>query len=266
MMNKRDAALMDRMVIALPERMSGTLRLEHFNVGDDVGEMIRSWAHYGDRAPGPGDYIRLMEEHYESGVRDDTVWMSNTPAELEDHLPVMRRASKPDVQSVLVSGLGLGCVIAGLATFEHIHTIDVIEYNADVITLTSDQFIDDERVNIYHASAYTWVPPKSGGRGKRYDLAWHDIWPDIATGNLKGMWELYGKYKSKVRVQGFWALNLCRHQLELEKGLFDLVKAQEGRYPSPGHTLYPTYHAFRNDGRYAYRIPTDDNTNLEKET
>jgi hypothetical protein len=258
MKKKERADLMARMSIDLPDRQSGNLRVEHFTVGEDLPDMIRSFQHYGDRMPDPGTYIRLME----GPEPDSVVWMSNTPAELEDHLPVLQRASQPDIKTALVTGLGLGCVIKGLASFDHIEHIDVVEYNRDVIDLTGDQFALEglaDRIRIHHASAYTFPP-----RRQHWDLAWHDIWPDISTDNLHGMYDLWARFRGHARIQGFWALNLCRRQWEYEEMLFDMVKAREGKYPREGHPLWVVYHTWKKESEYVHRITTiTDDNNLE---
>jgi hypothetical protein len=81
------------------------------------------------------------------------------------------------------------------------------------------------------------------------------------------MYRLWRRYRGRVGMQGFWALNLCRRQWEIEHELFNLIRKQEGRYPGAGHQLFQTYQAWRTDGRFTYRIhtiPSDNTSNLEE--
>lgn len=55
--------------------------------------------------------------------------------------------------------------------------------------------------------AYTWELPK----GSRWDVAWHDIWPSITSGNLEGIARLKRRFGKRVDWQGAWCEETIRH-------------------------------------------------------
>ena len=123
--------------------------------------------------------------------------MADYDSELRKHLPVIVHARG----RVLVTGLGLGCVVRGLLTKPEIEHIDVIEKSNDVIKLVAASF-DDPRVTIHCGDALRIVFP----RGTKWDYAWHDIWIEddfVATQHLHG--KLIVRYHQRVRWQSAWA-------------------------------------------------------------
>ena len=140
---------------------------------------------------------------YKSLKRGGTVVMSNTPDEIRDFMHFVRRASG----SVLINGLGLGCVVKALLEKESVTKITVIEQSADVISLVRPHF-SDPRLIVIHADAFDYIPPK----GEVFDFVWHDIWDYITAGNLPEMAKLHRKYGKRASWQDSWAKPLCQRQ------------------------------------------------------
>jgi len=154
----------------------------------------------GNRAMLAGKYKKLTE--------NGEVIMSNTPAEISDHLSFIWKAEKSE--SVLINGLGLGVALTEILKSEAPKDITVIEKSEDVIKLSAPTFLKDPRVTIIHADAFEWKPPK----GKRYNAVWHDIWDNICADNLPGMTKLHRKYGRRTDWQNSWAKELCKMYAE----------------------------------------------------
>lgn len=99
--------------------------------------------------------------------------MEDTDLELRTHLDFMIRAKGV----VLITGLGLGCVVRGCLANEAVRHIVCIEKSKDVLSLVGPHMPKD-RLTIIYADALEWV--KNHARG--FDCAWHDIWSDESAG------------------------------------------------------------------------------------
>jgi hypothetical protein len=192
------------MTVTVPEGVCGALRVERFEAIRHSAESIRLESH--GRPCAPGTYTRLME-----GRR---LWMSDTDAEKRDHLDALLEVRRTEARRVLINGLGLGMVLAGVLSYGHVEHVDVVEKDARVIELVGPHYAGP-RVSVHHADAYEqarqWPP------GTTWDVAWHDIWPDLCTDNLKGMARLHRSYGRRVQWQGSWGRDLLRRQQEIEK-------------------------------------------------
>lgn len=104
--------------------------------------------------------------------RRETV-MSDQLSELRTHLEAAQRAHG----RVLVTGLGLGCVLRGVLTRPGVEHVDVVERDADVLLLVAAHLPADRRVEIHHADAMAWTRQRIAA-GDRWDVAWHDLWSD----------------------------------------------------------------------------------------
>jgi hypothetical protein len=164
-----------------------------------------------NRDPGSGDFTKLQEIIPGAGSEGTDlkrVWMSDTHAEILEHTPVLNKfyqAQHVKHRRVLINGLGLGLVVHAALTFDSIVHLDVVEHNEDIIKLVGPYLTADPRVTIHLADAYEIHWPS----GARWDLAWHDIWPDINDENLPGMDRLLAKYKTRVAWQGCWQRQGC---------------------------------------------------------
>lgn len=123
------------------------------------------------------------------------VIMSDTPDELRDLAPVLRRGRG----RVLVHGLGLGCVIRALLAKREVEHIDVVEQSADVIALTARYYAGD-RCTVHQGDAFNYAWPDNA----RWDVVWNDIWPDLRDENLAEMDRLHRRFQGRCRWQGSW--------------------------------------------------------------
>lgn len=122
--------------------------------------------------------------------------MEDTTKELRRHLPILLRASG----CVLVSGLGLGCVVRGLLSKPEVTHVDVIEIDPFIIARIGPEFRDNPRVTIHQGDALTIEWPN----GICWDWAWHDVWCEQGSLDVLHA-ELLGRYSDMVaNSQGAW--------------------------------------------------------------
>jgi len=190
--------------VDVPEDMYGDWKVEKFTVEEDAAKLhnIRATFSFGGggRTIEPGEYTRL--------VRNGTIVMSDTPAEIRDHLEFVRRARQGG--HILINGLGLGWALEAILDAPKIETITVVEKSYEVVSLIAKHYEDkcpsDKKLWIIQDDALTYKAPK----GKRYNAVWHDIWDYICADNLDDMKTLHRKYGRRCDWQGSW----CRYQCE----------------------------------------------------
>lgn len=128
------------------------------------------------------------------------VVMNDFPCELRKHLQFVLRARG----RVLVTGLGLGCVVRGLLAHGKVESIDLVERSPDVLKLCRNS-VDNPRVRIHHHDAVDWTRATDG----RWDWAWHDLWSDPER-NERGLQGIHGELMAnlatKAKKQGAWAM------------------------------------------------------------
>jgi hypothetical protein len=156
---------------------------------------------------------------------DGQVWMSDTRAEILEHAEFLNKLwyTESLTPRVLINGLGLGMAVKAALT-HHASHIDVVEIDEKVIELIAPQFEEESasgRVTIHHADAYEMEWPK----GTEWSLAWHDIWPTIASSNIEEMDRLHKKYKSKVKWQASWQRKGCIRMRRVEKEVEEAMHA-----------------------------------------
>ena len=159
----------------------------------------------------PGTYTRLMEKREEGEIQEDgkkwIIWMSDTPAELNDHLEVYNRATG----RVLIHGLGLGVIVNALILKSEVSEIEVWEIDEDLIKLVGPHLRakakeHGTKLKIVHGDVWQHRPAK----GVRWDVVWHDIWPGLGGDNLKPMQKLCARFRSRCEWQECWARDVCR--------------------------------------------------------
>lgn len=126
--------------------------------------------------------------------------MNDMPDELHKHLGFMLRASG----RVLVSGLGLGCVVRGLLVNPKVTHITVVEKSSDVIALVFPYMPTDNRLQIIHADVFEFAESTT----EQFDCAWHDIWTDESEGEphlAVAHCKLMALLRDRVTKQGAWA-------------------------------------------------------------
>lgn len=132
--------------------------------------------------------------------RDGKVIMSNTPAEIQDHIKFIHKASG----KVLVGGLGLGMVLKCLLDNKAVTKVTVVEKSVDVIRLVAPSYTEDPRVEIVNADIFEYTP------NEKYDCAWFDIWDDISGEEYPEMKRLHRKYGRYVGWSDSWLRNKSR--------------------------------------------------------
>lgn len=190
---------------SVPEGNIGDFSVKRFAVSEEEAqiEKIRSVFSTGVEPVPSGVYVRLMQ--------GSTLWMSNTPSERRDHSYAIGRATG----NVLVTGLGLGLVVEEMLAKKEVKSVTVHEKYQEVIDLVSPTLVSKwgDRFNVINVDALAYKPRKY----ERYDVIWHDIWPDIATTNLEDMTVLKKKWARRVDVwQGCWREEYLRHQKKRE--------------------------------------------------
>lgn len=175
--------------VSLPEMSRNGWRVEHFTTDRT------DWhSALGGRAvPVSEKYTRLM--------RNNTLVMSDTPAEMRDHRFAVHMARG----SCLLNGLGLGMVLKNILLKPSVTEVIVVEISQDLIDLISPYY-NDSRVKFVCADAFTYRTTK----GKRFGMVWHDIWDNICADNLPEMEKLHRKYGRKCDWQGSWCKYECK--------------------------------------------------------
>ena len=175
--------------VTLPECSKGPWKIEKFTVDRmDFHALV-----HGREVPLGETYTRLM--------KNGSLVMSDTPAEMNDHWEAVFRAKG----SCLLMGLGLGMVLKTILVKERVTDVTVVEISQNLIDLVGPHY-PDPRVTMICADALQWTPPK----GKRYQMVWHDIWSGVSTDDLVTMKALRQKYVRRAEWQGCWGLNLLR--------------------------------------------------------
>lgn len=129
------------------------------------------------------------------------VVMEDTPFELRTHLGFVMRARG----RVLVTGLGLGCVVRGLLANPAVAHVTCIENSSEVLKLVKPR-MPAERLTIVEADALAWT----GHNQERFECAWHDVWTDRDRGEPHlDMWHLHllMNCRAMVEQQGAWSFD-----------------------------------------------------------
>lgn len=138
--------------------------------------------------------------------------MEDTPFELQTHLGFVLRA----YGRVLVTGLGLGCVIRGLLANPAVEHITCIEDSEDVLKLVGP-YMPRERLTIIEADALEWT----ANNKERFDCAWHDLWTDRGNGEPHlDHWhaQLLMNCRKTVQQQGAWHFDRRAKKVLLKRG------------------------------------------------
>jgi hypothetical protein len=129
------------------------------------------------------------------------VVMEDTPFELRTHLGFIMQARG----KVLVTGLGLGCVIRGLLANPNVHQVVCVENSKDVLKLVGPH-MPMERLTIVEADALEWTAKNK----ETFDYAWHDLWTNREAGEPHlDHWHatLLMNCHDTVKHQGAWAFS-----------------------------------------------------------
>lgn len=204
----------EAMTVTVAEGVSGDASVRRYTVSDTEARLSEMRAAFrwsgGGRGVPAGTYTCLF--------RGQQLWMSDTPAEKNDHAYAVHKAVCDGARRVLVNGLGLGMVVSAMLHVPTVTHIDVVEIDADVIALVGGHYEQlaaelGKTLAIHRADAFaiTWPP------GTAWDIAWHDIWPDLCTDYLDEMAVLHRRYGRRTGWQGSWGKELLVRQRQLER-------------------------------------------------
>lgn len=142
--------------------------------------------------------------------------MDDCAPELRRHLPIWLAARG----RVLVTGLGLGCVVRGLLASPAVAQVEVVEIDSNVIELVWPEFEAEPRVALRQGDALSLDWPSD----HTWDYAWHDIWADPddeTTADLDRLHQaLLLRYRDRCPRQGAWQLpRLVKRSRSFRDGL-----------------------------------------------
>jgi len=180
---------------SIPEGRSGLwavkkLRLAKPYEGEDNGRRISLPA---------GCYTQLFRMTTGSIHRGGECVMHDFPEELRKHLAFMLRARG----RVLITGLGLGCVVRGAMANDAVDSVTVVERDRNVLKLVEPHMPQGRRLQIIKGNALAYVKTTK----EKFDCAWHDLWTDEEAGEphlqVRHM-ELICEMTGRVKLQGAW--------------------------------------------------------------
>lgn len=125
--------------------------------------------------------------------------MEDSCRELRRHLPIWLHAHG----RVLVTGLGLGCVVRGLLVKPTVTHVDVIELDAAILERVGTEFLGHPRVTLHHGDALQF---RIGTR--RWDYGWHDLWSEEERLQILHA-KILLRFAKSCRVQGAWGFPRC---------------------------------------------------------
>lgn len=146
-------------------------------------------------------YLRRLTDSTLYKNQPGEVVMEDTPFELATHVGFIREA----FGSVLVGGLGLGCVLRGLLTNPRVEHITCIENSKDVLKLVAPHMPTD-RLTIVEADMLVWAKANT----EKFDCGWYDLWTNADHGEPHlDVWhaQLFVSLYRTVKHQGAWAFN-----------------------------------------------------------
>lgn len=150
-----------------------------------------------DRSTDPGTYTRLTV--------DGVLWMTDTPAEVRDHLIVDEAfADIGEGGSALIVGLGLGMVL-NRALERRLGFVEVVEREPRIIKAVAAHYRAKARrlgvkLCIHQADVHEWRAP----RGSYWDVGWFDIWPSIDDDDMPEVTRLRNRFRTRLGWFGAW--------------------------------------------------------------
>jgi hypothetical protein len=206
-MSLKDDILRAARADAIPKGTSGVWTVKKFSLSDTFTS--------GNRVIPPGHYTQLfcyVLAHAMQSPLGDCV-MHDTPEELNKHLDFMLRAHG----RVLITGLGLGCVVRGCLANPAVKCVTIIEKSQDVMKLVWPYMPEKRKLSLIHADALDWTRNSR----RRFDCAWHDLWvnEDFDETHLQTYhMQMICEMASKVKLQGAWEFpRMFKRKMEFAK-------------------------------------------------
>ncbi len=138
--------------------------------------------------------------------------MEDSPSELNTHLEFMLKAHG----DVLITGLGLGCVVRGTLANPAVKQVTVIERDRSILRIVKPHMPKTDRLEIIKADAREWVRHTR----RTFDCAWHDLWSDPDKQEIhlqRTHLNLIVALRKRVRMQGAWAFpRMFRRRMQTE--------------------------------------------------
>jgi len=185
--------LFPEMALLVPQSAKGRASVRHITV-DAEGGRTASYVYGEFKNPSPpGTYITLR---LTNDAGESQVMMSDFHYERATCVEVVRRAHG----DVLIAGLGLGMILHPILKKPEVRRVTVVEKFQDVVDLISPTLPNDPRLTLITDDIFRWQPP----HGRRYDVIWFDIWPDIEACRLPEMRQLhrrFGPYRNDSNPQ-----------------------------------------------------------------
>lgn len=195
----------------------GVAAVEHFKVTSHDANM----AAFRRINIDPGKYAKLTV--------DGDLMMSDTRDERITNYRILSDAHG----HVLIAGLGLGMILHPILKKPEVRSVLVVEKYQDVIDLISPS-LDPAKLTIECGDIFTWKPTK----GRKFNVIYNDIWPDITTENLPEIAKLHQREKTWVDRSDpecslrSWMQDSLRAQRQRERTYerYGLLAYQCGRY------------------------------------
>lgn len=192
----------------LIESKFGKAEIQRFDVSKNDARLFnikQLYAGHNTRLIKPGNYAKL--------VVDDTLWMSDTPAECNDHYEPLCEIYKRGGH-VFIAGLGMGMIVSASLQCENVESVTVVELNSDVIELISPQ-IETNGKELTVINDDVWNI-KARELGKFFSVVYLDIWPTLDTDNLVDYGRLKRKFARVSDKRICWAEDTLKYEKRLE--------------------------------------------------
>lgn len=170
------------------------------------------------KAPALGTVLLCMTRETLNHDHGEVVMVDHA-VELKTHLEFIAVARG----RVLITGLGLGCVVRGALQNPRVEKITVVERDRHVLKLVGP-YLPPE-VRIIEADVRDWIEHSD----ETFDYAWHDLWRDVERGDphLHIMHsEVMMKLRKRVKHQGAWKFPR-RNRRGWERQGYGLQKGQK---------------------------------------
>ncbi len=163
--------------------------------------------------PGTYTYLRTLTDSSIFDSPPGELVMEDSIHELRSHLQFMIQA----YGDILITGLGLGCVIRGLLANPNVKSVTCIEKSKDVLSLVRP-YMDQKNLTIIRADALDWTVNNQ----QKFDCAWHDLWFDNDKKGLHlDLWhaQLISNCRDFVTWQGAWNIDRTVRKFMAGRGI-----------------------------------------------